>query len=525
MGRKRQMMMRFILFGICLLAAGIVTSPASSHAAAKDTEYIKKIEQAVLDSDTKIIQYQGGRIKAVIEEEWKKSSKLPLTAATLTISQKGWYTIRVTKKSGEKKLIYVYLKKKKYTITANTPVKMESGYYYMIPKADTEKVIEVKKASLSQGAKTALHTKGTAASRVWQLVDAGNGRFFLKNVNSGLYLGASSGETGAGSYFVQKKYKKGDKSVLFEALEGSGKYVLIRCRGNGQFLYTSQTQIIANARGRSKEWKFRFEKVSRPSSSIKATGYSYPVSVNYGQAFTLSGKVTSRYTMTSLTARIVDASGAAVQAKEATPGALTYQLSDIDADIRFGKLAVGNYRYQVLVKDSRGTEKTVIDKRFSVVMPAVSVTRTLLYQTALIEKIGHQSTGTALEKKACASYALAYCNAMINGTAPSPHSYWIGESTVDCVWSRGGYKTTAFSSEKAVLQDAYAQISAGFPCILHVTGNTEQHWVTLIGYKNVLSLSDIKLSNFIAIDPWDGEVFTVSDRYKTKTTYRLAVKA
>ena len=84
---------------------------------------------------------------------------------------------------------------------------------------------------------------------------------------------------------------------------------------------------------------------------------------------------------------------------------------------------------------------------------------------------------------------------------------------------------SAFSSEKAVLQDAYAQISAGFPCILHVTGNTEQHWVTLIGYKNVLSLSDIKLSNFIAIDPWDGEVFTVGDRYKTKTTYRLAVKA
>lgn len=148
----------------------------------------------------------------------------------------------------------------------------------------------------------------------------------------------------------------------------------------------------------------------------------------------------------------------------------------------------------------------------------------MTYDSSLISRIGHQSTGTALEKKACASYALAYCNAILSGTTPSPHSYWSSATNVDCVWSKGGYTTKAYASEQAVLQAAAAQIEAGKPCILHVTGNTEQHWLTVIGYKKNNS-STFTASHLIAIDPWDGKVITVSDKYKVKSTYRLGIKS
>ena len=79
-------------------------------------------------------------------------------------------------------------------------------------------------------------------------------------------------------------------------------------------------------------------------------------------------------------------------------------------------------------------------------------------------------------------------------------------------------------TELAVLQRAYKEILAGRPSILHVTGNTEQHWLCIIGYKNVSSLQKLTASNFLAIDPWNGNVITVSSKYKIKNTYRLATK-
>ena len=97
---------------------------------------------------------------------------------------------------------------------------------------------------------------------------------------------------------------------------------------------------------------------------------------------------------------------------------------------------------------------------------------------------------------------------------------------MDCVWSKGGYTTHAYASEQEVLQAAYGQLAAGKPCILHVTGKTgSQHWVTVTGYKNVVKMSALKASNFIALDPWNGKVITVSDSYQVRTTYRLAYRS
>lgn len=382
---------------------------------------------------------------------------------------------------------------------------------------------------MKEQAQGTVEKKTDAAAEIWQLETVGADRFRLKNVNSGLYLGVASAAVKDGSALIQKKYKKNDNTIVFKAFKASAKTTYIRSQADKKYVYVSGSVLRVGKKKKSRSVYFTWKKTSCPKSQVKASGYTYPVRLKYGAAFTLKGTVSSNYSLTRIRVHILNASGKAVQEKEVCPGAISCSLSKVDESIRFGKLDVGNYRYQVVARDSSGTEKKVVDKLFSVAIQTISgvgdVNKTLFYNSDLVAKIGHQSMGNALEKKACASYALAYCNAIVKGKVVNPHSYWLGEKTVDCVWSKGNYTTSAYASEKEVLGQAYAQISAGFPCILHVTGKTEQHWITLIGYKNALLINSLTTENFVAIDPWDGETFTVSERYKVKSTYRLGIQA
>jgi hypothetical protein len=253
-------------------------------------------------------------------------------------------------------------------------------------------------------------------------------------------------------------------------------------------------------------------------------GETYPVSLVCGKAFSLKGSVTSFYTIKSLTLRVVDGQGRVCLQKTAAPWACRYDLAEADAAMTFGRLAAGSYLYQVVIQDVTGRSAVAVNRAFVVYVPGGAVARTLIYNSDAVAAVGHQSGGNDLEKKACASYALAYCNAILTGTAVSPHTYWSSTTNVDCVWSRGGYTTGSYHSEQEVLQAAYGQLLANRPCILHVTGKTgNQHWVTLIGYRNVTT-GVLTAANFIGIDPWSGETVTVSDSYQVRNTYRLAYK-
>lgn len=516
---------RIIQIGILLLALGWFSVPAYATGVSKDTVYFAEIEKWMLSSSTKKIQYQYGKVNTKKNKRWKKAVSLPLTASSVSIPKKGWYTVRVTTTSGKKKLHKVKLKKKIYTVSANTPVKKKAGLYHLIPKSAKTEAVTAKGGAHTAGSGIVADTRGTAAFSVWTLEPADGKHFRLKNVNSGLYLGVKDDGKKTKAKMVQKVFEASDMSILFEAARADGSYYYIKCLGNGLYLHTKGNTIDCCKRKNNKAWKYKIKKTKKPESKMSATGCTYPTSVLLGTPFVLKGIVASDYTMTSLTAYVVDKKGKTVLQKTVKPNSCYYDLKGVDAAMTFGKLAVGGYSYCVSVKDICGASITVINRSFNVYAPAITNGKRLSYNAALIDKIGHQSTGTDLEKKACASYALAYCNSILHGTTPSPHSYWIDATTVDCVWSKGNYTTYAYASESAVLQAAYAQINAGKPCILHVTGNTSQHWLTVIGYQNVKSINSLSAANFVAIDPWDGAVITVSDKYKVKTTYRLGYQA
>lgn len=507
--------------------------PKMGLAATKDADSIAILQKKIVASSTKAIYYKKGKVKSLSYSTWKKAKKLPLSAKKLSINKKGWYSLLVVTKKGRKEICNVYFYKKGYDIPCNVSVKSKEGYYYIVPKINKKQAVEIQNASLTKGANASVWLRGDSACRSWKLESAGGRTFRLKNVNSGYYLSDTLTGKKAGNA-IQTEYSVKSHAQLFRAYSAGAGYVYLRCLGSKKYLSVEGNNLVFSERKDKKAWKFKMRETLCPSSLVTIADGTYPSAIEEGSAFTLEGMVNSRYTIRTLSIRIVDRSGKIVLSKSVNPNSCFYNIKEIDSAITFGKLSAGEYSYRIVVKDTTGKELVWVNQSFRVTPPVTTLApigtasnRTLTYNINLIQAVGYQSVGTALEKKACASYALAYCNAILNNSAPSPHSYWMSSTDVNCVWSKGGYTCASggYGSEPAVLQAAYSQIVAGKPCILHVTGNTEQHWLCVIGYKNVSSVQALSAANFIAIDPWDGNVITVSSKYKIKNTYRLGIKS
>ena len=379
----------------------------------------------------------------------------------------------------------------------------------------------VKNSSLAENAAVSLWTKGDNACRMWKVESAGGKKIRLKNENSSFYLTYHK----ASNSLVQKKYSKKDNNQIFSLYQGSGGSTYLKCVGAKAFVCAEGNTLTLGTRKRNKKWRFVWEKIAKPTPAAFVSGATYPARLLVGHAFTLKGMIASRYSISLFSVSVFDKSGKVMLQKKWNGDSCFGTVSTADSAITFGKLTEGTYRYLVAIRDVTKTDIILINREFTVGALSGGSNMTLSYDAAKIAAVGYQSNGTALEKKACASYALAYCNAILTGTVTSPHSYWSSSTNVDCVWSKGGYTTKSYASEAAVLQAAYNELMAGKPSILHVTGNTPQHWITIIGCKKTGDGSGISVSDLVAIDPWDGKVITVSDKYKVKTSYRLGVKS
>ncbi len=109
--------------------------------------------------------------------------------------------------------------------------------------------------------------------------------------------------------------------------------------------------------------------------------------------------------------------------------------------------------------------------------------------------------------EACSCYALAYCRTILDGTVHSFSEYNQNGDTefnVLCVWSKGGYASVTAESRQQVLQACYDSINAGRPLILHVRTKYSQHWVTVVGYRNVKNVKEMTEENLLIIDPLSG---------------------
>lgn len=129
-------------------------------------------------------------------------------------------------------------------------------------------------------------------------------------------------------------------------------------------------KTINNISFKSSYSSYKDGKTLSPASTLAISDATAPSgNLNLGSYFTLRGVVSSNYTITSLTAGVYDNAGNATgEVKTVAPGATSYNLSSIDADIHFNYLPVGSgYEYRVTSSDASGTTKTLLSSNFNII--------------------------------------------------------------------------------------------------------------------------------------------------------------
>ncbi len=176
--------------------------------------------------------------------------------------------------------------------------------YYTVSTADGLRL------SAGNGALT-LAAPDAQSNQLWALVRNG-GSFALKNKATGQYL--SAGTFAAGGTVIT-----GDEAALWQLVPGTAHWSL--------------------------------------------TGASYPTYSNGLQvgssSFPFRGTLRSTYTITSVRSEIRKASTVLYSAS-ATPGATFYDLSDMDSDMAFSRLGVGNYSLVITADDSSGSHYELV---------------------------------------------------------------------------------------------------------------------------------------------------------------------
>lgn len=154
--------------------------------------------------------------------------------------------------------------------------------------------------------------------------------------------------------------------------------------------------------------------------------------------------------------------------------------------------------------------ETVVDATAEVMSATDSANKLLAYDSASIAAIGSQEQSG--HSVCCPSYACAYADAVLDGTVHD-HDYY---TCWECTWTDWGGGSSSFrsvGSDEQLLREAYDQITAGKPTVIHVTWSGGEHWIALIGYENATDPDHLTLSNFIALDPWDGAQINAGAKY------------
>ena len=139
-----------------------------------------------------------------------------------------------------------------------------------------------------------------------------------------------------------------------------------------------------DASGASKTLVNNSFKVVYKSTLAIGSGNYNPGTLIKGSSYSINGKITSNYNITSVTVGVYKSDGTATTyVKKVTPNAKSYDISGVDASIKFGSLAVGTYKFKVVATDSSGSSKTLVNNTFTVSSASYSSRLAALKSNAL----------------------------------------------------------------------------------------------------------------------------------------------
>ncbi len=114
------------------------------------------------------------------------------------------------------------------------------------------------------------------------------------------------------------------------------------------------------------------------TSNLKIGSGNYnPGTLTQGKSYSIKGKITSDYKITSVTVGVYKTNGTATaQVKTVKPNAKSYDIKGVDSSIKFGSLATGTYNFVVKATDASGNTMTLVSNQFKVVAKSTSSTST-----------------------------------------------------------------------------------------------------------------------------------------------------
>ena len=148
---------------------------------------------------------------------------------------------------------------------------------------------------------------------------------------------------------------------------------------------TYSLKVVAkDASGTTKTLVNNTFKVVAPSTLKIASGNYNPGTLIKGSSYVINGKITSNYKITSVTVGIYNSDGTATSnVKTVSPNATSYDISGVDASIKFGSLAVASYKFKVTATDASGSTKTLVNNTFTVSSASYSSRLAALKSNAL----------------------------------------------------------------------------------------------------------------------------------------------
>ena len=183
-----------------------------------------------------------------------------------------------------------------------------------------------------------------------------------------------------GSAVISKTVKPGKWNYDLAGVDASIRFGTL---ATGKYTY----RITAKDEKQSKTLvNSKFTVSAKPSGKSKLTISSavYPSTLYQGEAFSISGKITSNYQLSKVTVSVTDKAGKTIISASSMPYAKKYDVSKLDARIKFGTLGTGTYKYRITATDSKQT-RTLISSRFEVISKP-------LYSTLKIESYNYPTS-------------------------------------------------------------------------------------------------------------------------------------
>ncbi len=205
------------------------------------------------------------------------------------------------------------------------------------------------------------------------------------SADGNLLSGATSQSFQPNFYYVgSKDYNPTPFSQIcpsIKSLLNQGYYVEVRVKNNGHSVAVksatdnevyimdpgyNRTTLSSYDGGISSCNYYRANKVNTPQNdSIVSSGLNYPSTLKVGQAFSVTGTVTSSASnITSLTAGVYSGNSM-VTGKTVYPNARSYNMSGVDPYIYFNNLSAGTYTYRVTATNASGTTQ-LLNRTFTV---------------------------------------------------------------------------------------------------------------------------------------------------------------